>query len=127
MPGRRLGGLLRRTTVGAVAALLVGCGSSGGAPDSSEEIEQGRKLFRATCATCHGLEAQGIPQLGKDLRRNEFVRDRDVNELVTFFAEGRPASHPDNERRVDMPPKGGNPALTDEDLGKIAAYVKSLE
>jgi hypothetical protein len=27
---------------------------------------------------------------------------------------------------VDMPPKGGNPALTDSDLNDITAYIRTL-
>ena len=68
-----------------------------------------------------------MPKLGKDLHQNEFVRGLDDEELFQFFKTGRPANHPLNEQRVDMPPKGGNPALQDDDLRLIAAYVRSIE
>jgi disulfide bond formation protein DsbB len=41
--------------------------------------------------------------------------------------KGRPASDPANTTKVDMPPKGGNPALTDQDLADIVTYVRSLQ
>ena len=47
-------------------------------------------------------------------------------ELLDFIKTGRPISHPDNTTGVDMPPKGGNPALTDEQLTDIIAYIRTL-
>ncbi len=79
-----------------------------------------------TCATCHGPTAEGMPRLGKDLHDNAFTKSLDDAALVEFLKEGRPASHPLNERGVDMPPRGGNPALTDDDLGLIVAYLRTL-
>ena len=55
------------------------------------------------------------------------VGDMNEAELAAFFKQGRPAFHPDNERKVDMPPKGGNPTLNDEDLRLIAVYVLSIQ
>ena len=111
-----------------LAVTLGACGGGGGGGASADpEVAKGQKLFRTTCATCHGQNAEGIPALGKDLHGNAFVADNSIEELAAFFAEGRPANHPDNERRVEMPPKGGNVTLTDDDLRLIAVYVKTLE
>jgi mono/diheme cytochrome c family protein len=107
--------------------LVIGCGSGSGSTGSAEEVARGQELFKATCASCHGPNAEGMPKLGKNLHENVFVRGLSEPELVEFFKQGRPASHPDNERKVDMPPRGGNPTLTDEDLRLIAVYVKSIE
>jgi len=85
------------------------------------------ELFLGTCATCHGQDARGMPKLGKDLHDNQFIKGMSDAELATFFKEGRLANHPDNEARVDMPPKGGNPMLIDEDLRLIAVYVRSIQ
>ena len=111
--------------VGLVALLTAGCGD--GSSVTAEEIATGQELFRASCATCHGRDAEGMPKLGKSLHRNEFVSGLDDEELLRFFEIGRPADHPLNERRVDMPPKGGNPALEEDDLRLIAAYVRSIQ
>ncbi len=64
--------------------------------------------------------------LGKDLRGNEFVNGLSDEELVGFLRDGRPADHPLNDRGMDMPPRGGNPTLSDEDLGQIAAFLRDL-
>jgi mono/diheme cytochrome c family protein len=106
--------------------------SSDGGSDSSEESSgggdaaEGQELFNATCASCHGKDAEN-PSVGKDLRDNTFVQDNSDAELVAFVKEGRPASDPDNTTGTDMPAKGGNPSLTDEDLDSIVAYLKSIQ
>jgi disulfide bond formation protein DsbB len=87
----------------------------------------GETLFQNTCAACHGSDAKGLPGLGKDLTTSEFVKGLSDAELVAFITEGRPVDDPANTRGVAMPPKGGNPALTDEDLFDIVAYIRTLE
>jgi len=54
--------LLGLVLVGAVYATITGSGNSAaatGSTVSSAEIAQGRQIFQQTCATCHGLVAQG--------------------------------------------------------------------
>jgi disulfide bond formation protein DsbB len=115
----------------ALVALLLtaACGGGGGGQTAgaSPEVAQGHELFKKTCGTCHGPNGEGMPRLGKNLNANEFVASKSDAELIEFLKIGRPATHPDNTRGVDMPPKGGNPALTDEDLGLIVAYMRSIQ
>jgi mono/diheme cytochrome c family protein len=94
---------------------------------SAEDVAAGRRLFVSTCATCHGPNAEGVPRLGKNLHDNAFVQGLSLAGLAKFFAEGRPATHPDNERRIDMPARGGNPRLTEDDLRLLAVYVRSIQ
>ena len=116
----------RLLAVVAFLSLTVACGG-GAAEDVSPEVAQGRELFVGTCAACHGRDAHGMPQLGKDLHNNEYVQSLSQDELAEFFMEGRPINHPLNERGVEMPPSGGNPSLTMDDMQKIAAYVLTLQ
>ena len=115
----------------AVALLAAACGGGGGAeaPAAAETAAraEGHELFKQTCAVCHGQGGEGMPALGKNLNANEFVNASTDAQLVEFLELGRPATHPDNTRGVDMPPKGGNPTLTDEDLAKIVTYLRSLQ
>lgn len=92
----------------------------------SGEAGDGEELYGSSCASCHGVDAKGLPNLGRDLTNSEFLDGLTDDEAVAFIKEGRPASHPDNQAGVDMPPKGGNPALTDDDLAAIVAYLRSL-
>lgn len=104
---------------------LLACGGGGGADPAV--VAAGEKHFMSTCATCHGKDAMGLPKLGKKLHDNEFVQSKSDSELVTFLKTGRPASHPLNTTGIDMPPKGGNPALSEEDLKAIVAYLRTLQ
>jgi disulfide bond formation protein DsbB len=88
---------------------------------------KGKELYAGSCAACHGPDAKGLPNLGKDLTASEFVKSLSDSELLEFIKKGRPASDPENTTGVDMPPKGGNPALTDEQLMDIIAYIRTLE
>jgi disulfide bond formation protein DsbB len=88
-------------------------------------VEQGQQLF-TLCAACHGPDARGVPNLGKDLVASEFVHTLSDEELLAFIKTGRPMWDPLNTTGIDMPPKGGNPALTDDDILAIIAYVRTL-
>ncbi len=87
---------------------------------------KGKENF-ATCAGCHGPEGKGITGLGKDMTSSEFINGQTDEQLLAFVKVGRPASDPLNTVGVDMPPKGGNPALTDAQIMDIIAYIRTLQ
>ena len=109
-------------------ALLVGTiGCGGGGSEGGTDLARGEKLYRQTCATCHGMQGEGIDRLGKSLIGNEFVALNSDSALLEFIIEGRSATHPDNTQGVDMPPRGGNARLTDDDIAAIIAYTRTLK
>ncbi|MFH0945247.1 MAG: c-type cytochrome [Planctomycetota bacterium] len=114
----------------AFAVLLVlaaaGCGGGDKPTYSSAQLAEGKKLFLQTCFACHGAEGKGIPNLGKDMTTSEFIKGNTDDEMLAFLHTGRRADHPLNTTKVDMPPKGGNPALTDDQLRAIIAHVRTL-
>lgn len=87
----------------------------------------GQQLFSATCAACHGPAGEGIPGLGKDMTTSQFIAGQTDAELVDFIKVGRDPSDLLNTTGVGMPSKGGNPALSDEDLLDIVAYIRTLQ
>jgi mono/diheme cytochrome c family protein len=101
------------------------CG--GGSSEPVTQVDAGRQLYKETCAVCHGPDAKGIQMLGKDLHDNEYVQSLGDTELVAFLVEGRATTHPLNERGVAMPPRGGNPSLSDEELALIGDYLRTLQ
>jgi disulfide bond formation protein DsbB len=110
------------------AILATACGGGGGGEGGGDNaVQEGRKIFSRVCATCHGQDAKGLPRLGKGLLNNEFVQSLSDQELVEFLKTGRPATHPLNETGVDMPPRGGDPSISDEDLHNVVAYVRTLQ
>ncbi len=112
----------------AAALVLTACGSD--SDDSSGgdggDGGDGEVLFSDSCTSCHGPDAAGIDGLGKDLRGTAFIVDTPTDELVAMIKGGRSVSDPDNTTGVDMPPNGGNPALSDADIEAIVVYLKGL-
>jgi disulfide bond formation protein DsbB len=122
--------LLLMTLLLSSAGLATACGGKdgGGTPAASPEtIALGNKQFLGTCATCHGKDANGLPKQGKSLLMNPYSIDKSDDDLALFIKTGRPAGDPLNTTGVDMPPKGGNPALSDDDVKAIVAYLRTLQ
>lgn len=86
----------------------------------------GADIYAGLCIACHGADAKGVPGLGKDLTTSEFVASKTNEELVAFIVEGRTADHPDNTTGVNMPPSGGNPNLTQDELNAVVEYLRSF-
>ena len=119
-----------------LAMLMVACGpGNANAPSApnprtvvpSGNAIKGKELFAQTCVACHGADAKGLPNLGKNLTTSAFVKSKNDRELVKFLNTGRPVGDPLNTTGVAMPPKGGNTKLTDTDLADIAAFLHSLQ
>lgn len=96
------------------------------AQTSKGDPAAGKTAFTQTCSACHGPTAEGLPNLGKNLVISEFVAGQTDDQLVAFLKVGRPTSDPLNTTKVDMPPKGGNPALNDKDLENIVAFIRTI-
>jgi disulfide bond formation protein DsbB len=135
----------RSTLIGLIGAfamasvLLIACGGGGSQPapqqnppaptvaKSAGNADNGKAKFAGTCTSCHGQDAKGMQGLGKNLHSNTFIGAMSDEEVVAFLKKGRPATDPLNTTKVDMPPKGGNPALSDQDLLDIVAFLRTLK
>ena len=104
-----------------------GGGGSNGTTPSSGDASAGQEVYDTTCAVCHGADATGLPGLGKDLHSNEFIGGMSDSEVLEFLKVGRGSDDPLNDTEVPMPPNGGNPALSDEDLLDVIAFLRTLE
>ncbi len=93
---------------------------------NSGVVNRGANIFSTTCSACHGMNAQGIQGLGKNMLTSEFIANSTDAELITFIAVGREAFDPMNTTGVAMPARGGNPTLTDDDLYATVAYIRTL-
>ncbi|MDX1503252.1 MAG: cytochrome c [Thermoanaerobaculia bacterium] len=115
------------TALGLALAALVAAACGGGRPGPADPaVQRGRAVFDRVCATCHGRDARGLPRLGKSLLGNQFTKSLSDDELVQFLKTGRPAFHELNETGVDMPPKGGDPSIPDDDLRAVVAFLRTL-
>lgn len=109
------------------ALMLTACGGNSEPEDVRGDPVAGQQKFTTTCTSCHGPDAKGMPGLGKDLTTSQFIKDRTNPEMVEFLKVGRSTSDPLNTTGVDMPPRGGNPAMSDADLLDIVTYVRDLQ
>jgi cytochrome c oxidase cbb3-type subunit 3 len=76
------------------------------------DVENGGRLFVATCATCHGPDGDGVS--GVDLGRGQFRRASTDEELVAIIMKGIPDT--------------GMPAnsMSAVNAGNIVAYLRSM-
>lgn len=92
---------------------------------SEADVNAGRDIFLVTCSACHGQNAQGIQGLGKNLITSELVTTYSDAALAEFIIVGRLPSDPANTTGIPMPARGGNPSLTDAQIGQVVAYLRS--
>ncbi|MEP7291541.1 MAG: c-type cytochrome [Chloroflexota bacterium] len=92
---------------------------------SPAAVMEGQGTFQSTCSACHGLDGSGIPGLGKNLLESQFVHGLTDDELLQFISTGRDTSDPLNTTGIAMPPRGGNPSLTDDQMRAMIAYLRT--
>lgn len=90
------------------------------------DAANGEAIFNQTCIACHGAGGVGVQGLGKPFTTSEFLLTQNDEQLLEFLKVGRAPDDPLNTTGVLMPPKGGNPALTDQQLIDVIAYVRTL-
>ena len=94
--------------------------------EMSGDAAHGEELFAGTCSACHAPDGTGIEGLGKNLTTSEFSAGQTDAQLLAFIKVGRSTSDSLNTTGIDMPPKGGNPALSDEDLNDIVTFLRTI-
>ena len=92
---------------------------------TGDAVARGKKAY-ISCMACHGKDATGVKNMGKDLVNSPFVERLSDQALADFIKKGRGPTDPDNTTKIAMPPKGGNPALKDEQIKDIVIYLRSL-
>jgi mono/diheme cytochrome c family protein len=125
--GERVGRFGLDAALAALGVLLLAPAvvAAGGTPtpSASPDAAKGQGLFAAICSTCHGVDASGIAQMGKDLRKNAFLAKSTVPEIVAYIQTG----HPPTQKFPEGMPPGGNSSYDAAQLADIAAWLKSLQ
>lgn len=110
------------------ALVLLACAACGTpAPSASPgvvSVEEGQRVYAQTCSACHGPEGKGLPNLGKSLVDSEWIRSRTDAEVSDLIVNGRDLKDPENTTKSAMPPKGGNPTLTDTDIASVVKWLR---
>ena len=87
----------------------------------SFEATEGRKLFDANCATCHGKNAAGTDK-GPPLI-HDFYNPGHHSDAAFYFAAARGVRQ-HHWHFGDMPPQ---PQVTQDDLTGIIRYVREMQ
>ena len=99
------------------------------APQMVGDAKAGESVYMSICVACHGPDARGLPNLGKSMHPDDsqFITSKTDAELVEFIKVGRTPDDPLNTTGVGMPAKGGNPAITEQQLYDVVAWMRTLE
>ena len=103
-----------------VLTLMPVSGFSDGVPEAADAAA-GKAVYSQTCIACHGVNGKGtIPGVTDFTAKNSPLRKSDA-ELMSNISEGfqSPGSF------MAMPSKGGNPALTEEDIRAVLGYLRT--
>ena len=92
-----------------LAALTLGAFAAGAQAADNAKAEA---AYKATCMACHGAGVLGAPKVG----------DKDA--WKARVAKGKPAVYTNAINGFKMmPPKGGNPALKDDEVKAVVDYM----
>lgn len=85
------------------------------------DVEHGRQIYAQTCVACHGADGKGAipgaPDFTAAKSRLEKPEDILLSDVLNgYHSEGSPMA---------MPPKGGNPDLTEQDIADVLAYMEA--
>lgn len=101
------------TTFFGITPSFADCGYDKGDWQTGEKIYQ-----EGTCVACHGKKGRGkLPGVPKFSKKGGVLSK--PHELISkYIKEGRSSGGP-----LSMPPKGGMPNLSDEDIEDVHAYL----
>lgn len=88
------------------------------APAAGGDLAKGEGVYKKTCVLCHGTGAAGAPKIGDKADWGPRIaqgKDTLYQHALNGFTGSKGA----------MPPKGGNPALPDEDVKAGVDYMVS--
>ena len=91
-----------------VGRVEFGGGAGGGAAGG----RSGEEVYKAVCTTCHQAGVAGAPKMGDKAAWGPRIKEG-FNTLVKDAIKGKGA----------MPPKGGNPSLSDDDVARAVAFM----
>ena len=95
------------------ASALADCGFTGG------DAANGDKVYHVTCVACHGEDGKGAVPGAPDFTKKGGVLSKPHNVMTTHIKNG----FHEPGKPIAMPPQGGNPDLTDQDIKDVHEYL----
>jgi cytochrome c len=88
--------------------------------------KRGRSYYKQSCIVCHGANYQGMPHQGVSLRDSKFIASNSDEALWNFLKSGRKPTDKASLLKLEMPPRGANPSLDDEDLMDVVVFLRTV-
>ena len=101
-----------------VILLLIVCAPLWAVADDATAA--GKDVYSQTCIACHGAKGKGMIPGVRDLTDPDGALTKSDEELIENISNGMqsPGSF------MAMPAKGGNPALSEDDIKAVLAYIR---
>lgn len=96
----------------ATASSHGGGGKAKGSVVTPAMLAQGKAVYEKTCGVCHATGVAGAPKLGDRAAWKEHIA-AGIEHMTENAIRGEGA----------MPPRGGNPKLSDAEVRAAAAYI----
>lgn len=111
----KLTGLAIVGAAGGMLAIVMGLGTA------AAEETIGQQVYGTTCIACHGADGRGAFPGTPDFTDPEGALAKPDDELMHNIIDGfqSPGSF------MAMPPKGGNPALSEAEVEAVIAYLRA--
>ena len=81
-----------RASLTAALVLILGVASGAWAAETDDDKPDGRALYKAKCARCHGLAGTAVPEFARsgavDLNDPDWQKDRSDAQIKKIIADG---------------------------------------
>jgi cytochrome c5 len=105
----------------AMAAAPVAQPEAPAVADASAD-DAGKRVYSGLCFSCHGTGLPGIPQLGDHAAWEARLADVGIDMMYEHAINGFTGAS-----GIMMPPKGGNPALSDDEVKAAVDYMVAAD
>jgi len=86
--------------------------------DTDSIALSGEQIYKQTCVACHGADGSGaipgVPKFKEQLSKSDEILLKNIKN--GFQSDGS---------TMAMPPKGGNPNLSDQDMREALSYIRN--
>lgn len=90
-------------------------------PAFASGSEVGEKVYAQTCIACHGANGKGAIPGVSDFTKADGPLAKSDDILFASVRDGLVTPG----KPLSMPPKGGNPSLTDDEIQAVIEYLRS--
>lgn len=93
-------------------------------PAAGSEMETGRRVYMAACASCHGDKGEGIPNVSPAMLGNGVLAMDDPHNTISVVLNGLPTQlFSGNQRMYAMPPFSHR--LSDEEIADLVTWMRA--